>query len=87
VGRFSINIARSAQKELDKLSGPIFMRIDAKILALAENPRPTGCKKLKGFADLWRIRVGDYRIIFAIDDESGRVDVLRVGHRRDIYEA
>ena len=86
MAKFSIIIARSAQKELDNLTGPIFARIDAKILALADNPRPSGCKKLRGYTDLWRIRVGDYRVIYAVDDEALSLNVLRIRHRKDVYE-
>jgi len=58
--KYSLDIKRSAQKELDALDDTLFTRIDRKILALADNPRPVGCKKLKGYKDQWRIRIGDY---------------------------
>jgi mRNA interferase RelE/StbE len=58
VANFSVVIKSSAQKELDALGDAIFRRIDRKILELAENPRPAGCKKLKGYKDQWRIRIG-----------------------------
>lgn len=57
--KYSIELKPSAEKELDALDHTLFRRIDAKILALAENPRPKGCQKLKGYKDHWRIRVGD----------------------------
>jgi mRNA interferase RelE/StbE len=57
VVRYSLEIKRSAQKELDALVDPLFRRIDRKILALAHDPRPAGCKKLKGYTDQWRVRV------------------------------
>ncbi len=53
---------------------------------LAANPRPTQCKKLKGGDNEWRIRVGDYRIVYEIDDTAKTVDVTRIAHRRDVYE-
>jgi mRNA interferase RelE/StbE len=59
--KYSLDIKQSAQKELNALDDILFSRIDRKILALADNPRPAGCKKLKGYKDHWRIRRGDYR--------------------------
>jgi mRNA interferase RelE/StbE len=66
-------------------STALFSRIDQKILALADNPRPPGCKKLQGYRDHWRLRVGDYRIVYIIDDKVKRILVTRVAHRRDVY--
>jgi len=63
VAKYSLEIKQSGQKELDSLDDAIFARVDRKILALADNPRPAGCKKLKGYKDLWRIRVGDMRVV------------------------
>lgn len=57
--KYSIEIKQSAQKEMDSLDELLFARIDAKILALSNNPRCPGCKKLSGFEDYWRIRIGD----------------------------
>ena len=83
---YSVEIKQSAQKELDALDRTLFTRLDRKILALSGNPRPAGCKKLKGYKDLWRIRVGDMRVVYAIDDSAKLVSVMRVAHRREIYE-
>ena len=52
---------------------------------LAENPRPQGCKKLKGDDNLWRVRAGDYRIVFSIHDDLLLVLVIRIAHRREVY--
>jgi mRNA interferase RelE/StbE len=71
---------------MDSLPDLIFRRIDAKILSLAGNPRPAGCKKLKGLRDVWRIRVGSYRVLYGIEDTKKVVTILAVGHRRQIYE-
>jgi mRNA interferase RelE/StbE len=87
VPRYSLRIKSSAQKELDSLDDAVFARIDGKILALAENPRPAGCKKLKGHKDVWRIRAGDWRVVYIIDDSGKRVIVTRVAHRREVYDA
>jgi mRNA interferase RelE/StbE len=57
---------------LDALDETLFIRIDRKILALADNPRPAGCKKLKGYKDQWRIRVGDWRVLYMIDEARHR---------------
>jgi mRNA interferase RelE/StbE len=86
VDKYSIEIKQSAQKELDALDDSLLTRIDGKILALAENPRPAGCKKLKGYQDQWRVRVGDYRVIYILDDASKTVTVTRVAHRREAYD-
>jgi len=64
----------------------LFTRIDRKILSLAVNPRPAGCKKLKGYRDQWRVRVGDWRVIYIIDDAAKVVSVMRIAHRRKVYE-
>jgi mRNA interferase RelE/StbE len=83
---YFLEIKRSAQKELDALDDALFARIDPKILALAGNPRPSGCKKLKGYADHWRLRVGDYRVIYIIDDSTRKILITRIAHRRDVYD-
>ena len=54
-------------------------------MALAGDPRPAGCKKLRGHKDLWRIRAGDYRVVYIIDDANALVSITRVAHRREIY--
>ena len=84
--KHSLEIKLSAQKELDALDDAVFTRIDRKILALADNPRPAGCKKLKGYKDQWRVRVGDWRVLYIIDDAAKLVTITRVAHRREVYE-
>lgn len=86
MANYSVVIKSSAQKELDALDDAVFRRIDRRIVALAENPRPAGCKKLKGYKDQWRIRIGDWRVVYVIDDSAERVSITRVAHRRDVYE-
>jgi mRNA interferase RelE/StbE len=86
VVKYTLEIKQSAQKELDALDDTVFKRIDRKILALADNPRPAGCKRLKGFKDQWRIRVGDWRVLYIIDAETKTVTVMHVAHRREVYE-
>ena len=84
---YKITIKKTAAKELDALPKKIVVLVTKEIWQLAEVPRPHGCKKLKGTSsDLWRIRIGDYRVIYAIDDVIQIIDVKKVGHRKDIYE-
>ncbi|MBL0308824.1 MAG: type II toxin-antitoxin system RelE/ParE family toxin [Bacteroidetes bacterium] len=84
---FSIRILRDAEKDLAKLPTPVLRKIFPAIKSLADNPRPKGCKKLKGMDEyLWRIRVGDYRIVYSIDDEIRIVEVRSAGHRKNIYK-
>lgn len=78
-------LSNKAQKQLDKLSDRIAEPLFDAISGLEENPRPAGCKKLKG-RDGYRIRVGNYRIIYDIFDSELIVDVITLGHRKDIYE-
>ena len=86
MANYSVVINSSAQKELDALDDVVFRRIDRKILALAGNPRPAGCKKLKGYKHYWRIRIGDWRVVYLIDDSAKRVGITRVAHRREVYD-
>jgi mRNA interferase RelE/StbE len=86
VVKYSLEIKQSAQKEADALDDALFTRIDRKILALADNPRPAGCKKLKGYQDQWRVRVGDWRVLYIVDDAAKLVTVTRIAHRREVYE-
>ncbi len=81
---YSVSILRRAQKELGQISSPGFERVCDAIRALGPNPRPPGCRKLVN-REAWRIRVGDYRVIYEIDDTSHSVLVVHVGHRRDVY--
>ncbi len=84
--KYSLEIRHSAQKELDALDDALFSRMDRKILALADNPRPAGCKKLKGYKDQWRVRVGDWRVVYIIDDDAKLISITRIAHRREVYE-
>jgi mRNA interferase RelE/StbE len=81
----SIKIEPTAKKRLDELEVPLRRRILQAIGKLADNTRPPGCKKLKGW-DAYRIRVGDYRVIYEIHDDILVVLVVRVAHRREAYK-
>ncbi|MFQ5830560.1 MAG: type II toxin-antitoxin system RelE/ParE family toxin [Candidatus Methylomirabilia bacterium] len=85
MAEYSVVFARSGRRELEQLEAGVARRIIARIEALASNPRPPGCVKLQGADDLWRIRVGDYRMIYSIDDDAHIVDISAVRHRSDAY--
>ena len=86
MAKYSVTIKSSAQRELDALKDVLFARIDQKIMALAETPRPRGCKKLHEYKDQRRIRIGDWRDIYTIDDSQAPVSITRAAHRREAYE-
>ena len=81
---YTVNILRSAQKQLAKINREDQRRIISAIRDLANDPRPVGSKKLSG-RDAWRIRIGDYRVIYEIDDDELLVLVVTLGHRREVY--
>ena len=81
---YQVILKRSAEKELDALQANLRERILRRLLALEENPRPSGIKKLQG-QESFRLRVGDYRVLYTIDDKSKQVFILGVGHRREVY--
>ncbi|HEX8138140.1 MAG TPA: type II toxin-antitoxin system RelE/ParE family toxin [Pyrinomonadaceae bacterium] len=81
---YEVLILRRAQKELVDLPKADYERVRDAVTVLAENPRPSGCKKLVG-REGWRIRSGNYRVIYEIDDSRQTVTVLHIGHRRDVY--
>lgn len=82
---YTITFARSAGKELERLSASVVGRIFPRIEALAQNPRPPGCRKIQGYENLWRIRVGDYRVIYQVFDDEMVVDIVAVRHRDRAY--
>ena len=83
--RYEVVLSPKAEKQLDELPRPMQRRITEAIEGLESNPRPHGVKKLEGAEDLWRIRVGDYRIVYTIKDDRLVVLVVKIGHRREIY--
>lgn len=82
---YEIYLERTAQQDLKRLSAEHFQRVISSIKALAENPRPGNCRKLSGSENDWRIRVGDYRIVYEINDKQKIVNVMRIRHRREAY--
>ena len=83
---YAITFARSARKELETLDAALVNRVFKKIVALAKDPRPKGCRKLQGEKFLWRIRMGDYRVIYTINDDARLVDIIVVRHRSQAYD-
>jgi mRNA interferase RelE/StbE len=83
---YVITFVRSARKELEALPNSLIVRIFSKIQNLSIEPRPDGCRKLQGFANLWRIRIGDYRVLYSVDDNNEMIDIIAVRHRREAYE-
>ncbi len=82
---YSITFAKSARKELEELDLKFSERILQKIEMLVNNPRPPGCEKLKGEDNLWRIRIGSYRVIYSISDKNKLVDIVIIRDRKDAY--
>ncbi|MDR2473157.1 MAG: type II toxin-antitoxin system RelE/ParE family toxin [Tannerella sp.] len=82
---YSVRIKKKAQKQLMDLPLSIAGRIAVIIDGLAENPRPSGSKKLQGYNNVYRIREADYRIIYRIENEILTVEIIKIGHRKDIY--
>lgn len=83
---YKVALTTSAAKELQKLPSQLVARIFPRIESLAGNPRPPGCKKMQGGDREWRVRVGDYRVVYTIDDAALLVEVTRIRHRKDVYE-
>ena len=82
---YAVFVKPAALRELRKLPEDIKRRVAARIDALAGAPRPAGVERLQGEADLYRVRVGDYRIVYQVESKALVVLVVRIGHRRDVY--
>ncbi len=82
--KYQVQILHTAEKEMNKLPTPIHTRISRKILSLENNPSPRGAKKLSGREEC-RLRLGEYRILYTINDRDGIITVFAVGHRREVY--
>lgn len=84
---YAIEVTPAAQRDLHALERQVVRRIDARIRKLAEDPRPATVEKVKAFdgGDLYRVRVGDYRILYTIEDNRLLILVIRVRHRREVY--
>ena len=82
---YEVLVERTVERDLKSLPSTVFDHIIARIKALAEVPRPSGCHKLAGSRNDWRIRIGDYRVLYEIDDSRKRVRIFRIRHRREVY--
>lgn len=84
--KYAVQLARSARKEIEALDPPVAERILKRIESLIAEPRPSGVKKLEGSTDQWRIRIGDWRVVYRVDDKEKLVDISVVRHRREVYK-
>jgi len=82
--KYELRIVRTAEKEMDKLPEAVHSRVSKRILSLQDNPRPRGIKRLSG-GEEYRLRIGDYRALYTIDDTNLIVTIFAVGHRREVY--
>jgi len=82
---YQIKLDKRVEKELDKIPEKIFDKIKKVILALKDNPRPLGVKKLTN-QEHWRIRVGEYRILYEIDDQDKVIVIFKIKHRKEVYK-
>jgi mRNA interferase RelE/StbE len=82
---YEVYLERAAERDLRRLPVETFHRIVPHIRALSEDPRPPGCRKLTGSENDWRIRIGDYRVIYEIDEDEKAVRVFRIRHLREAY--
>lgn len=82
---YRIEVSATAERQLRRLAKKPRIRIIEAIRALARDPRPRGCRRLRGFEDVFRIRVGRYRVLYSIEKREIVIVILKVGHRRDVY--
>jgi len=86
VNSYTVEVKPAARRELEALPDHVLSRVVRELESLGHTPRPAGCKKLKGYKDQWRVRVGDWRVLYIIDDDAKLVSVTRIAHRREVYE-
>jgi mRNA interferase RelE/StbE len=85
MAKYQIEISKTAEKQLKKIDKLHQIRIVDAILQLSINPAPFGSKKLAGFDDVFRIRIGNYRVIYSLEGKKLLIIVLKIGHRKDVY--
>ncbi|MCE7063084.1 type II toxin-antitoxin system RelE/ParE family toxin [Dyadobacter sp. CY343] len=83
---YSVILSRSAERFLNGLSGKDYNLVSAAVSSLLANPYQSGCKKLKGYKEMFRIRAGNYRILYQVDGEKLIVEIFEVGNRRNVYD-
>jgi len=86
VSSYSVEVKPPARKELEALPDNVLARVLQKMDSLRSAPRPAGCKKLKGYKDQWRVRVGDWRVVYIIDDAAKLISITRIAHLGEVYE-
>ena len=82
---YRIEVSATAEKQIRKLDRSDQIRVLRAIQALSKEPRPPGTRKLRGYADVFRVRIGVYRIIYSLEQDRLLIIILKVGHRRDVY--
>lgn len=83
---YNVRIKASAARELEEIGSKADrLRIVNRIRTLANTTRPSGCEKLAGASNAWRVRQGEYRILYTVDDDAHIVLIFRIGHRREVY--
>lgn len=82
---YEVYLERRAEQDLKRLPSEIFHNIVIHIKELSKNPRPFGCRKITGSKNDWRIRAGDYRVVYEIDDKLKVIRIMKVRHRKEIY--
>jgi mRNA interferase RelE/StbE len=83
--QYELLIERNAEKDLKKLKISLFTKITTKIKDLADNPHPQGSRKITGSQNDWRLRIGNYRVLYEIDNKTKTIKIMRVKHRREAY--
>jgi mRNA interferase RelE/StbE len=83
---YKVAFSKSAHKELSRLPKNIYLKVEVSVDGLIENPRPSGCKKLVGSKNTYRIRVADYRIIYDVNDDIIEILIIKIEHRKDVYK-
>lgn len=82
---YDVKLMPQAQKDLDGFVGKLLLRFEQAILGLYDEPRPNNSKKLSGGGSRWRIRIGEYRLLYEIDDSRKIVKIFRIAHRKEVY--
>ena len=83
---YEVLISKTARKQLAALPALVHDKIIENISELSASPRPVGCKKIKGQKNVWRIRVGNYRVIYEVENKILHIMIIAIGHRKDIYD-
>jgi mRNA interferase RelE/StbE len=81
---YAVRIKSSAEREMAALPKSVFRAVSKEVLDLEKNPRPQGCKKLSGRRE-YRVRIGDYRVLYVVDDAAGSIEIVAIGNRKDVY--